>query len=149
MPTQAEPTRIASGCPTLPAWKGKPSELRRECERDEGLTLTGPDPLEAKVTQSLKPWFRDAALIAAALCIGWWAHGAKTVSAASDNLQFQLHGLDTANALLVYQPEKKTIYVYRSVMTGGSGLQCSYRFQLGEPGGVIRRELCPAQSLLP
>jgi hypothetical protein len=99
--------------------------------------------------QGTKNIVRDALLLAAAFAIGWWAHGTRVVRAADENLAFQLHGLDTSDALLVYQPDKRAIYIYRSVMTGNSALQCSYRLQLGEPGGVIRRELCPVQSMHP
>lgn len=97
----------------------------------------------------MNPWVRDGLLIAAAFAIGWSARPVRTVSAASSDVQFQMHGLDASNALLMYEPEQKSIYVYRAVMTGNANLQCSYRFRLGEPGGVIRREQCATQTLIP
>jgi hypothetical protein len=88
------------------------------------------------------------------LALGYWFGGAHTVKASSYGadsygVQFQLTGINEASALLVYQPESKTVYVYQGATVGNSALQCSYKFQIDRPGGVIRRTQCNVPQLNP
>jgi hypothetical protein len=98
------------------------------------------------------PRFVFAAAILAIACflLGQWSEG-KTVraAAADENPLFEVRGIDSHNALLLYYPSQRTIYVYQDVMTGNSALQCSYKFRLGDVGGVIRRQQCDVQRLVP
>jgi hypothetical protein len=73
----------------------------------------------------------------------------RQVRAASDDVQFQLHGLDAQDGLMLYYPGQRTLYVYQAIMTGNSTLQCSYKLKFSEPGGVIHRQQCDIQKLFP
>jgi hypothetical protein len=64
-------------------------------------------------------------------------------------VQFQMDDINPASALLVYQPETRTVYVYQGSTTGSSNVQCSYKFQMTRPGAVLRREPCPVPELNP
>lgn len=94
-------------------------------------------------------WLLRAFFIIAAFGAGNWFANARAVHASSDDVQFELQGVSENSSLLVYQPSTRTVYVYRGAMTGSSTLQCNFQFQLTRPGGVIRRENCQVQSLLP
>ncbi len=94
-------------------------------------------------------WIRELLFLMAAFAVGWWAHGAKTVQAAADEFQFQLGVARSESTLLVSSPTQKVVYVYQGALTGNNAVQCTYKFILSTPGGVIRREQCPVQSLLP
>ncbi len=76
-------------------------------------------------------------------------NGGRQVKAAGEDVQFQLHGVNADNGLLLYYPGQRTLYVYQAIMTGNSTLQCSYKLKLGEPGGVIHRQQCDIQRLIP
>lgn len=78
-----------------------------------------------------------------------WTASGRPVRAASEDVQFQLQGVRQDSSLLVYYAGERTVYLYQGVMVGNAALQCNYRFKLGEPGGVIRREPCAVQRLLP
>ena len=94
-------------------------------------------------------WLRDALAAAALLMLGHWFAGAHQVRAASSEMAFQLAGVNESSSLLVYEPGTKTVYVYRGATVGNSALQCSYKFVLGTPGGVVRRVECPVGTLVP
>jgi hypothetical protein len=90
------------------------------------------------------------AILALAYWLGVTRPAKSTVYAANqDDPQFQLTTVNQSSSLLVYQPDTKTIYVYQGATTGSSAVQCSFKFQLGKPGGVIQRVPCPVASLLP
>jgi hypothetical protein len=97
---------------------------------------------------------RNGLMLAGVLALGYWLGAGGTAKASSYNadaadVQFQLVGINEHSSLLVYQPESKTVYVYQGATTGNSYLQCTYKFQLGKPGGAIQRLPCPVPSLLP
>jgi|GEM_PF-1693546 len=94
-------------------------------------------------------WLRDAALIALAMAIGWWAHAGRTVQAQSSDLLFQLQGMNQGTALTVYYPDQKTIYVYPNATVGFSTLNCAFAFKLDTPGGAVQREQCKPPSFQP
>jgi hypothetical protein len=88
------------------------------------------------------------------LALGCWLGAVGTVKASSyaptgGDVQFQLTGVNETSSLLVYQPGTKTVYVYQGATTGNSNLQCSFKFQLGTPGGAIQRTNCAVHTLLP
>lgn len=93
-------------------------------------------------------WFFGT--IAAVVCflLGQYSAG-RPVRAAGEEVQFQLHGMDSQNGLMLYYPGQRTLYVYQAIMTGNSALQCSYKLRLSEPGGVIHRQQCDVQKLFP
>ena len=79
------------------------------------------------------PRFVFAATMLAISCflLGHWSAGKSVRAASSDeNPLFEVRGIDSHNALLLYYPSQRTIYVYQDVMTGNSALQCSYKFRL-------------------
>jgi len=96
-------------------------------------------------------WVRNGLAVLAILMLGYWLGAGSAVKASSysDNVEFQLTGVNETGSLLVYQPATKTVYVYRGVTVGNSALQCSVKFQMDKPGGVIHRLPCPLQSLNP
>jgi hypothetical protein len=99
-------------------------------------------------------WVRNVLALVGVLALGYWLGADRTVKASSyvqsgESVGFQLTGVDETSSLLVYQPATKTVYVYRGATLGNSALQCSYKFQMDKPGGVIQRLSCPVQSLIP
>lgn len=98
-------------------------------------------------------WARNGLALGAVLAFGFWLGAGRAVNASSSDagmgVQFQMDGINPASALLVYQPETRTIYVYQGATTGNSNVQCSYKFQMTRPGEVIRREQCPVPQLNP
>jgi hypothetical protein len=99
--------------------------------------------------KTAREWLRNLLALAGVFALGHWMAASPSVHASSDNVQFELQGVNEASSLLVYEPSARTVYVYRGAMAGNSTLQCNYKFQLEKPGGVIRRENCGVQSLLP
>jgi hypothetical protein len=102
----------------------------------------------AKATE----WVRNLLAIAGLLALGYWLGSSSRVQAASysgSDVEFQLTGVNETSSLLVYQPGTKTVYVYRGATVGNSTLQCSYKYQLGAPGGAIQRTNCSIGSALP
>jgi hypothetical protein len=102
----------------------------------------------------LTRWLKAALPMLALIALAYWlgvTHPARsTVYAANQtDPQFQLTTVNQSSSLLVYQPDTKTIYVYQGATTGNSAVQCSFKFQLGRPGGVIERVPCPVASALP
>lgn len=111
---------------------------------------TGGEAAEVKArARIVRSWLRDAALIALAFAIGWWAHTTRVAQAQSPDLYFQLQGLDQGTALALYYPDQKTIYLYQTAMVGFSTLNCAYAFKLGDPGGAVRREQCKPPAFQP
>jgi hypothetical protein len=99
-------------------------------------------------------WVRNGLAVVGVLALGYWMGTNRTVHASSssssgDGVAFQLTGVNETSSLLVYQPGNKTVYVYRGATTGNSNLQCSFKFQLGTPGGAIQRVPCEVPSLMP
>jgi hypothetical protein len=98
-------------------------------------------------------WTRNGLALGAVLAFGIWLGAGRTVKASSSDagmgVQFQLDGINPASALLVYQPETRSIYVYQGTTVGSSNAQCSYKFQMTRPGEVLRREPCPVPELNP
>lgn len=104
--------------------------------------------------ENLSMWVRNGLALVGVLALGYWLGALGTVKASSSaaswgDAQFQLANVNEHNSLLVYQPATKTVYVYQGANMGNSNLQCSYKFQLGTPGGAIQRLSCPVQTLLP
>jgi hypothetical protein len=81
------------------------------------------------------------------VCVGLLAGRSEGGACVSDDVQFELQGVNENSSLLVYQPSTKTVYVYRGAMVGNSALQCNFMFQMTRPGGVIHRENCAVQTL--
>ena len=96
-------------------------------------------------------WTRNLLAIVGLLAIGFCLGSSRPAKASSDsnNIEFQLTGVNETSSLLIYQPASKTVYVYRAATTGNSNLQCSFKYVLGTPGGVIQRLPCPMGSALP
>lgn len=99
-------------------------------------------------------WVRNVLALVGLLILGYWFGASGTVKASSgsagwSDVEFQLANVNEHNSLLVYQPATKTVYVYQGATTGNSNLQCSFKYQLGAPGGAIQRIPCPVRTLLP
>lgn len=99
-------------------------------------------------------WARNVLAAAGLLALGFWFGAGRTVKASSYEsggmgVQFQLDGIKPESALLVYQPDTKTVYVYQGATTGNASVQCTFKFQLTRPGEVIRRVACPVPELNP
>ncbi len=89
-------------------------------------------------------WIFNGLMLAAAFCLGWRMHTSTRVQAESTSgVFFQLSGLDEGDALTLYYPDQKAIYIYQGILTGNAYLGCTYRFQLGKPGEPITRHICP------
>jgi len=96
-----------------------------------------------------KFWLRDAAMLSAAALIGWWAHGAHTVKAETQEaLPFIIGNINPNSGLSIYYPGEHTFYVYQGIAAGNASLQCAYKFTVGQPGSQLRRDVCPAGRLL-
>jgi hypothetical protein len=91
-------------------------------------------------------WLRDGVLVGAAMAIGWWAHGGVAVhaaTAAAGELSFQFVKNDLNNALTMYDPAQRVLYVYQGASATGLGtVNCSYMFHIGKAGAPIQRENC-------
>jgi hypothetical protein len=99
--------------------------------------------------KELAGWSRNGLALVGAVALGVWLGSASHVKAAASpgsDVVFQLTGANEASSLLVYQPETKSVYVYRAATQGNSTVQCSYKFVLGTPGGAIQRVNCPIGS---
>jgi hypothetical protein len=94
-----------------------------------------------------KEILRNLLALAGVFALGYWLAGARAVHASSDDVQFELQGVNENSSLLVYQPSTKTVYVYRGAMVGNSALQCNFMFKMTAPGGVVNRENCAVQTL--
>ncbi len=89
-------------------------------------------------------WICNGLLLVVAFCLGWRMHTNTRVQAESaGSVFFQLSGLDEGDALTLYYPDQKALYVYQGILTGNAYLGCTYRFQLGKPGEPITRHICP------
>ena len=89
-------------------------------------------------------WILNVLLLAGAFGLGWRMHTSTLVQAESTSgVFFQLSGLDEGDALTLYYPDQKSIYIYQGILTGDAYLGCTYRFQLGKPGEPITRHICP------
>ena len=104
--------------------------------------------------EKLYVWARNALAVVGLLALGVWLGASHSVKASSNEsggmgVQFQLDGIKPESALLIYQPETKTVYVYQGATTGNANVQCTYKFQLTRPGEVIRRVPCPVPQLNP
>ena len=97
--------------------------------------------------EKAKEWLRNLLALAGVFALGYWLAAGRAVHASSDDVQFELQGVNESSSLLVYQPSTKTVYVYRGAMVGNSALQCNFMFQMTRPGGVIHRENCAVQTL--
>jgi hypothetical protein len=97
--------------------------------------------------ERVKGFTRNLLALAGVFALGYWIAGARAVHASSDDVQFELQGVNESSSLLVYQPATKTVYVYRGAMAGNSALQCNFMFQMTKPGGVIHRENCAVQTV--
>jgi hypothetical protein len=94
-------------------------------------------------------WLRNLLAVAGLLAIGFWLGSGRPAKAASDSggdVEFQMTGVNETSSLLVYQPGTKTVYVYRGATAGNSTVQCSFKYILDKPGGMIQRVNCPAGS---
>lgn len=98
-------------------------------------------------------WLKNGFAVVGVLCLGFWLGSARQVHAYDDGsgqgVQFQLLGGNLTDSLLVYQPNTKTVYVYRGATQGNDALQCTYKFQMTHPGDVIGRIPCGMQKLIP
>jgi hypothetical protein len=94
-------------------------------------------------------WMRTLLAIVGILALGYWLGNSQPVKAGTSDVEFQLTGVNEASSLLVYQPSTKTVYIYRGATVGNSVVQCSFKYQLGAPGGAIQRISCPAGSATP
>jgi hypothetical protein len=97
-------------------------------------------------------WSRNVLAVFGLLAAGFWLGSGGQVRAAgsaSDDVEFQLSGVNETSSLLIYQPGSKTVYVYRGATTGNSTVQCSFKYLLlDKPGGPIQRVNCPMGSAM-
>ncbi len=96
-------------------------------------------------------WVRDGVLMAAAMAVGWWAHGGRQVEAASagasnPGLSYQFNSVGSERGLSILNKDSQTIYVYNSAFTGNQHMNCSYKFHIQKFGEVIQRENCAVGS---
>jgi hypothetical protein len=56
-----------------------------------------------------KEILRNLLALAGVFALGYWLAGARTVHASSDDVQFELQGVNENSSLLVYQPSTKTV----------------------------------------
>jgi len=98
-------------------------------------------------------WLRNVLALVGILALGFWLGAGRPVNASSyesgQGVQFQLAGVENSSSLLVYHPGTRTVYVYQGAMVGNAALQCTYMFQMNQPGAVIRRVPCAVQNLIP
>jgi len=97
---------------------------------------------------------KNGLALLAMLALGFWLGSGHAVRASGDDsgqgVQFQLTGgIEPTSSLLVYVPDRKTVYLYQGAMQGNSALQCNYMFQMDRPGDVIRRVPCSMQKMFP
>ena len=88
---------------------------------------------------------RDLALITTAAAIGWWAHGTRSVHAATTpplDLSFQLEQITGNTWLTLYDATTHNLYVYPSALSN-STTNCSYSLHIDKPGAPITRTNCP------
>jgi hypothetical protein len=98
----------------------------------------------------VKSLVRDGVLVVFALVVGWWAHGGRPVQAAAEDYSYQFMSNNVNNALTVYDPHTRTVYVYQGVSSlGGSHVNCSYMFHMTYAGQPIERENCKVGTGLP
>jgi hypothetical protein len=102
----------------------------------------------------LTRWLKNGLPLLIVFALAYWlgvTHPARSIVYAANQTdpQFQLTTVGQSSSLLVYHPDTKIIYVYQGATTGNSAVQCSFKFQLGKPGGIIERIPCPAASALP
>jgi hypothetical protein len=108
----------------------------------------------------MRSLLRDVALLCVAVLIGWWARGANTAvkaagaggssaSSGDAGLAFQLMGSGPDQALAVFNPGNRTLYVYARVGAGNSSVGCSYSLTIANPGAAVRRNNCPVGELVP
>lgn len=98
-----------------------------------------------KATEYLRNGLAIVGLLALGYCLGNNSH-VKAASSSGDGVSFQMDGVSDTSALLVYHPESKSLYVYRGATVGSSVVQCAYKFQIGDPGGALKRTNCPVGS---
>jgi hypothetical protein len=94
-------------------------------------------------------WSRNGLALVGAVALGMWLGDGSHVRAASTSggeIVFQMAGVSETSSLLVYQPETKSVYVYKGATLGNSTVQCSYKFVVSTPGGAIQRVNCPVGS---
>lgn len=99
-------------------------------------------------------WIKNGLALIGMLAIGFWLGSGHAVRASSydsgQGVQFQLtSGVEPTSALLVYDPGKKTVFLYQGAMQGNAALQCNYMFEMDHPGEVIRRVPCSMQKMFP
>jgi hypothetical protein len=94
-------------------------------------------------------WLRNVPAFVGVVALGYWLGSERAVKAAPSDIAFQLVDVKETSSLLVYQPASRSVYVYRGATVGSSALQCSYKYVLDAPGGVIERVPCPVQSVRP
>lgn len=96
-------------------------------------------------------WGRNILAVVGFLALGFWLGSARTVKASGhdngDGVQFQFAGINRTSSLLVYEPSKRTVYVYQGATTGNSVVGCSYMYHLNRPGDPIHRENCQVTDL--
>jgi hypothetical protein len=138
------------GCNPKDAWFFKPRKSQTNARSAASLVqITLDRDAEAGDMERTRAGLRDLLAVIGVLAFGCWLGSGHGVHASGDDVQFQLQGINEASSLLVYQPSTKTVYVYRGAMAGNSALQCNFKFELTKPDGVIRRQNCDVQSLLP
>ena len=99
-------------------------------------------------------WMKNGLALLGILALGFWLGSGRAVRASDydsgHGVQFQLTGgVQPTSALLVYDPDKKTVFLYQGAMQGNAALQCNYMFQMDRPGEVIRRVPCSMQKMFP
>lgn len=99
--------------------------------------------------RKMNEWPHNLLALAGALALGYMLGSGGTVKAATGDIAFLLVDVKETSSLLVYQPSSKTVYVYRGATAGSTALQCSFKYVIEAPGGVIQRVSCPVQSTLP
>ena len=92
--------------------------------------------------EHLERWMGTIALVLLAFMLGWLAGGGAAVHAQGAAPQVEVRELGPSSTLVVYYPDRNTVYIYNQPFVGLPDSNCAYKFRLSTPGGKITREQC-------
>jgi len=93
--------------------------------------------------EKMERWLGRIAIVVLSFAAGWLASGGRTVQAQSQAPQVDVRNVGTESSIVVYYPDRKTMYVYAQPFVAGPYPPCTYRITVGEPGKALTREQCP------
>ena len=98
---------------------------------------------------SPRSFLRDLVLLAAAACIGWWAHSANNpvhADSSTDDVSVQLGSAAGHGTIGVYSPALRTVFFY-PIDSGDSHIGCMYAISITRAGAPVDRVNCPNVSI--